>query len=173
MITSNINWEAVAAIAESLGALGVIASLIFVGLQVRADAKARRAQTVHQQAEAHSRILADVANNGELAEILARDSRDPSLLDEVEQIRFINILGNLFRVYENSFLQHKLGQLDAAVWRGISVALDQTISLPGIADWWRRSPPGMFTPEFQSFIESKDSIPPSRLPVRNLLEIEK
>lgn len=42
----SVNWEIIAALAESLSALAVMASLIYVGVQVRGDRQARVAATI-------------------------------------------------------------------------------------------------------------------------------
>ena len=41
-----IDWEIIAALAETISALAVMASLIYVGVQVRGDRQARLAATV-------------------------------------------------------------------------------------------------------------------------------
>ena len=40
-----MNWDAIAAIAEGLGALGVIASLLYVAVQVRQNTRASRVES--------------------------------------------------------------------------------------------------------------------------------
>ena len=50
-----MNWEAIGAIGEFVGALGVITSLIYLAIQIRSDAAARRAETSHAQ----SRMLSE------------------------------------------------------------------------------------------------------------------
>ena len=43
-----MNWDAVGALAELVGATGVIASLIFVGFQVRGSIPSSRTRTWHR-----------------------------------------------------------------------------------------------------------------------------
>ena len=47
----SINWEIIAALAESLSALAVMASLIYVGVQVRGHRQARVAATIQGRQE--------------------------------------------------------------------------------------------------------------------------
>ena len=51
----SINWEIIAALAESLSALAVMASLIYVGVQVRGDRQARVAATIQARQEGRNK----------------------------------------------------------------------------------------------------------------------
>jgi hypothetical protein len=57
-----VNWDAVGAIAESLGALGVIATLVYLGAQIRQNTATVRAASRHDIADGYrtiNRLLLD------------------------------------------------------------------------------------------------------------------
>ena len=82
-----VNWEAIGAIGEVVGAAGVIASLLYLAVQIRGDARAKRATTVHQQSEAFRSFLKMIATDDELGSIYLRGLRDFESLDESASVR--------------------------------------------------------------------------------------
>ena len=64
-----MNWEAMGAIGEVVGAIGVMTSLLYLALQIRGDAKAKRASAVHDQTDAYRDFLKTMATDGELSAI--------------------------------------------------------------------------------------------------------
>ena len=66
----SVNWEIIAALAESLSALAVMASLIYVGVQVRGDRQARVAATIQARQEGTRDILLAQATSSELGSLL-------------------------------------------------------------------------------------------------------
>jgi len=149
-----INWDAVLAIAQIVGDILVFLSLVYVGIQIRDDARARRAQTTHQQAAAYTDLLCKLADNGELADIYARGVRDIDSLTENEIVRFIMFVSSVFRVYEDAYLQYKLGHLDAQVWLGMQDPLNRSISMPGLRACWRQQAT-MFSADFRALVETR------------------
>jgi len=150
----NVNWDAVAAIAETAGAVGVIGSLIFVGFQIRRDARARRAQTIHQQTEAYCNVIREFVTTSEIPELLFRGMHDFSALMPVETVRFMAHHVRMFRIFEDTYLQHKEGHLEARLWTGFEAPLDDILGYPGSRAFWRlRS--HWFSGEFQALVEAK------------------
>ena len=67
-----IDWDIIAAIAETMSALAVMASLIYVGVQVRGDRLARVAATVQARQEGTREILLAQATSPELGSLLGK-----------------------------------------------------------------------------------------------------
>ena len=81
---NNVNWDALGAIAETLGAIAVIATLIYLAVQIRQNSR------VTKDASAQSLLTVDsnahflFASNGDLASIYRRGTQDPNALDADE-----------------------------------------------------------------------------------------
>ncbi len=54
-----MNWEAIGAIAELLGATGVIGSLVYLATQIRQSREQMRQNTVALRAAAYQQLLSD------------------------------------------------------------------------------------------------------------------
>jgi hypothetical protein len=158
---SIVNWDAVLAIAQIVGDVGVFLSLIYVGLQIRGEARARRAQTVHQQTAAYNEILDTLAKSRELADIFSRGTRDIGSLDSVEAVQYQMFIGHMLRVFEDTYLQHKRGHLEQSVWQGLEVVIDSALATPGVRAVWQTDFSRMFSKEFRQLVESKLAATPA------------
>jgi hypothetical protein len=128
------NW---ADLSQIIGAGAVVASLIFVGVQLRQNTKAVRAQTSQAHALGYQQIIAGIAENGEVANIWRRGLADHDSLNGDERARFLAFTSTLFRFYESSQVQMRRGMLDAEHWHTIEQQVSDLLTQPGIQAWWR------------------------------------
>lgn len=164
---SQMNWEALGAVAELLGALGVVASLVFVGLQVRQNTRSMRASTYDSMVRSNGEWLAAVIADPALADGFEAAVEDWSGVKAEDRARVMYLLTQLFRHWENSFFQHRQGTLDAdlwATWEGIILSY---FHQPGIQEWWdvRRH---AYSLDFRTFLEA--SRPPETM-IRTTLQL--
>ena len=131
-----MNWEAVGAIGEILGAAGVIGSLVFVGWQLLQNTHALRTATSHSHMEIYTSLSVRIAENRELATLWSLGLTDLSSLDDVDRIRFISFASSAFRYYETSYVQHSKGNLDDELWYNVEKQLRDMTTAPGIRSWW-------------------------------------
>ena len=149
-----MNWEAIGAVGEVLGAAGVIISLLYLAVQIRGDARAKRAATTHAQSQANAGFASILATDPEVAELYLRGIHDFALLKGPDSVRFSALLIHMFRLYEDQFLQWTEGDLDSQVWRGFDAAIDDFCSMPGLQAWWKTRS-HWFSDRFQSLIDKK------------------
>jgi hypothetical protein len=74
--------------AQILGGVGVIASIVYVGIQIRNNARALRAATYQQLSVISLQGWHMMAHNGETTGIMLRGMDDFSALNRVEKARF-------------------------------------------------------------------------------------
>ena len=67
-----MNWEAVQAIAESIGAVGVIATLVYLAQQIRQNTSSLQAATVSRATELMSNTRRAFWSNPEVSDFVAR-----------------------------------------------------------------------------------------------------
>ena len=146
-----MDWEAIATIAEVVGAVGVIASLVYVGVQVRQSADSTRAATTAQTIDQSANSSQFLAQDKDSAALYFRGLDNPDTLDKDEKSQFFFILLNLFRRYENSEYQYRQGLLAEGSWVGLSGNIKLIIETPGFRWWWPRAEVG-FSPDFRKLI---------------------
>lgn len=149
-----MSLEQAAYLSQIIGVVAVLGSLIFVGLQIRQQTRATKAQM--QQAIASNwfaggQLLTDNAQ----AFTAGIASKDPSFSDlsDVDRMRFLTVIFGLFKHYENMFLQYKNGLVDAADWTPWSNHIQMYFHQPGVQSWWaiRKA---AFSPAFRAYLEA-------------------
>ncbi len=149
-----MNWAAIAAISEAVGAIGVVGSLLYVAIQIRSEARARQAATVHAQCEAYRAVLAMFAEDEGLARIHLRGIHDFSSLEGPDLIRFTSLFGLMFRVFEEAYFQRAERYFDVRVWKGYEGPIADLLAYPGVREWWR-SRAHWYNEEFREYIEAR------------------
>ena len=121
---------------EFIGAIAVIASLIYVAAQIKQNTNATRMAA----GQAHVDIWNDTASNlclsSELASIWHQGLKGVSKLDDGARVQFFAQLGLIFRYYESSHIEWQEGALDDRLWEGLRTTLADQLSHPGALQWW-------------------------------------
>jgi hypothetical protein len=147
-----MNWEAVGAIGEVVGAAGVIASLVYLAIQIRQNTRSVRRSSARQSSEKNAAALRSLADYSELfsGDFLGVDriaDMDPS-----ERTRFDMIFGMWMQAKEQDFADLRAGILEAEYAVPYQDYVCQVLSCPGGKQWWseRRS---WFSASFQREID--------------------
>ena len=95
-----MNWQAIGAVGEILGAIAVFVTLVYLALQIRQNTKVTNAGTSSYINDALARIHGAIRSNGEFADIWLRGCRDLDALSETDRVRFINHLLEMLNLAE-------------------------------------------------------------------------
>lgn len=136
-----MNWDAISAIGEVVGAIGVVASLFYVAYQVRQNTEQSKLNTKAVENSNSEAINAEsnslrmtVANNPELASIYIRGTSNPQSLNEEELFRFRLFMSagisNGQLVYES----HMSGV--GTQWKGMRTVTIRMLDSPGGRWFW-------------------------------------
>lgn len=151
-----MNLQDIASIAEILGAVGVIASLVFVGLQIRANTIATRAHIHEQVTQTYLAFLnSAISNPDAYAAGIQTTDDDFSKLSAGEKTFFFGTALGFFKHFELLYVQNRKGIMDRDIWEAWSVYIQMYFHQPGIQVWWK-SRRDVFTPEFREFLESSE-----------------
>jgi hypothetical protein len=157
-----VNWEAISAIGQLVGALAVVISLIYLARQVRSNAHATREAAMRSALDSINRHIQQITEHPDLAELRSRGFADFDSLQGADRTRFASLMHQLFRNAENIYYQHLQGHMDPRVWCGIEVVMREVNAQPGVQAWWR-SRSHWFDEEFAKFINQQQETakPPS------------
>ncbi len=149
-----MNWEAIGAIAEAVGAAGVIASLVYLGTQIRSNTRAAKA-TAYQQTLTGGRDinLAGIANSGLFETMVRRwGLTDQEEIDKTrERLYFEAITHN----WESQVYQHDQGMLEDHMWEARRARIrDIVVRNRNFPEWWSKSADRTtFTPRLRELID--------------------
>ncbi len=163
-----MNWDAVGAIAELLGAVAVVVSLVYLASQVRTGTRAMRTT----MRDAAFRSLQEwnyvVLGQPDLSWIYQRGLKDPTALDEMQSARFVNLMYSWFKLFENIYLHSREGSIDPEVWEHNKNIFAALVHQPGAKKYLehRRQ---VFDPTFVEMLEGLRA-PETVLPSGDLAE---
>ena len=127
-----MNWEAVGAGAELLGAVAVVVSLLYLATQVRESTRQARRDATRDLAARISDVSLAVATYPEIGDLLVQGLADPTQLTKGDQARFYGLMNSLFRGLEQQFLLRQEGALDDESWHAIERLTHDWAALPGV-----------------------------------------
>jgi len=105
--------------AEVIGVLGVIGSLIFVGLEVRQSSVATRASTNAAVADSYRELAVLMASSPQLARAAAAAANGLDTLSPEDQIVLLGFYRALFHSWSNLHRQEANGTLDQAIYESL------------------------------------------------------
>ena len=146
-----MNWEAISALGQIIGAIAVVISVIYLAVQVRSNARQTRLASMLSMSDAFNCWLQGLAGNPQIGELWYRGVRDFDSMQGADLPRFSALVDHLFRIYEDMYYQKLEGHLDPRVWRGFEAPMRDIIAYPGIQAWWH-SRSHWFSREFADFI---------------------
>jgi hypothetical protein len=155
-----MNWDAIGAIAELLGAVGVIATLAYLGIQIRQNTVSTRTSSYQAAIATTIEAIMRMGLDSDAARILTSGSADSATLSTEEQTRYAMLTSGIFRNFENIFYQHKQGAIDDLLWSGWSSRMRTTFAQPGVHVWWLEYRAG-FAKDFAAHLESAPAVAPS------------
>jgi len=138
------------ALRETIGFIGVVASLLFVGLQIRQTNAIARAQTRQALASEYREFWTAMAFGDHFDEI-----RGPALGGTDSRASIVQWVR--MRLLENVYHQFREGVIDESVFLGYGWAGDPEFRTQEFAEWWspRR---GRFDPGFVEEFESRQGL---------------
>ena len=127
-----VNWEAISAIGQLVGALAVVMSLIYLANEVRSNARATRLAARRSTLDAFNRLAQQLIERADLAELYGRGLDDYESLEGADQLRFGARMHQVFRNVEDVYYQDLEGHLDPRVWRGFEWVVREINAFPGV-----------------------------------------
>ena len=171
-----MSLEQIFYVSQSIAAVAVVASLLYLAQQVRQAERVQRATMQQGRADRASHGAMSVANS-DLAGVFRKAlAGDPALTRE-EFTQWMMICRALFLSGEDSFLQHEAGLLTESAFDSYVAGIKFYMSSPGMRAAWKVSE-SQFGSDFRDFVNSvlaKTPIAPTADAYsewRELLELE-
>ena len=141
------NWRG---LAEVLGIVSVVGSLIFVALEIRQNTAAVRSATIQAISEQSYDNGITLAENAELRAAIRAAQTNSLTDDQREQLDYL--LGATLRLQQNRYLQSRLGILDEETL--LEIGTQEAYRNAYFADYWRRNR-AVYSEGFREYIERR------------------
>lgn len=149
-----MNWEAIAALGEVAGALGVIASLLYLSRQIGHNTKQMRIAT-HAETTRDFRTFTRQTLSGGYSKVLSEGLEDYESLDPQGKLDFAFLMFDMFKSFETTHYHYLHGSMGEDSWLSWRRLLTSYCVAPGARHYWevRRD---IFTTEFRELVDSLD-----------------
>ncbi|MEH6587077.1 MAG: hypothetical protein V7720_10970 [Halioglobus sp.] len=146
-----INWDAIGAIGDFLGSIGVLISLIYLAGQMRQGAAETRDASVQSVMQLAIQFRAE-SYRGELVDIRLKAAKaEPLSLEET--LKFEGYLSALFELNELAFVQYQKNKLDPEYFEAWERRTAAAMRVPAIKQFWHKTRTG-YRASFVTYIDS-------------------
>ena len=158
-----MDLQTLAALGEFIGGIGgfvaaiaVVASLIFVGAQIRASNRQASVDSYSTITSLWTNFTNTTASNDESWTIFYQGIREYDSLSDKDRSRFNFMIGMYFGIQDTIMVHEHLG-----VWKNPDTyqrALDESyriFKMPGVQSWWKQHRGRMFAPRVEEYLVNR------------------
>jgi hypothetical protein len=142
-----------ASVGSVISGLAVLASLIFVGFQLRQNTQAIRATASQAHSQNWHQITLPAVESESFARVLRLGLDGIENLTDDERVRFYAFAGTTLRFFEGARLQWLHGQLDEEHWHNVVNSAIDFAASSGFKTYWAERHHWL-SPQFQKWYES-------------------
>jgi len=129
----------IALVADIVQAVAVVATLMFVGVQVRYSTRIARMTAAQTSAQLLAENLGRVTDSPELAELLSGERGTLEDFSDAERLRVSNFVAAGFRHLEVLHAHRRYDIYEEELWQGAAGRLQRMLANPRIREWWEEN----------------------------------
>ena len=150
-----MSFEQISYLAQIVASIGVVVSLIFVGLQIKQNTRALQRTEHNSTMEQWTVIRQAIAQNRDIAKLMTAGLRGETPLDAADQLRLEQMLQEnawaSFHIWDRT----QRGIFPKGTFEATTGALLSTLlKTPGGENWWRHAKHIGFHPGFVSDVDA-------------------
>ena len=153
-----MNWDTISAIGETIGAVAVVISLLYLAVQIRQNTNHIKSSIAATELSAFERNIASGNRmreffllNPELLELYMKGRESYTNLDTAGKIKFDMIVRNIFSEIQGAYIRQLSIEHDPDGFLGLEKVVDQTITCAGVQELLHRAEFD-WRPEFRNFV---------------------
>ena len=149
-----MNWEAISAIGELVGAIAVIVTIGYLAIQIRQNTSALRAVATQGVTDEAASIYQTLCTDPELATIAVRGWNAIDELNNSETARFYAYNMMTLFYLQNWYFQTRDGHIEVDLLASWTRILQQMVTTQGFQRFWNDRKM-IFAPEFQRYVDDE------------------
>ena len=132
-----MDWNAVGAVGEILGAIAVFVTLIYLATQIRQNSKSLKAQT-RSEITSNTNFLLQALMDDPIGEVFEKISAGDVLTDS-ERRKLSVFMRWQYRNAENVSYQYRMGNFDADEFQGYQHFFLKSFKQPHAKEFWEQN----------------------------------
>ena len=137
---------------ELIGGIAVVASVIYLTIQIRHGISGYRSQTILETTNHFSNLQLEIAKSDLLLQAWSKAERGDAL-EPLEARRVINIVSSYLIGFENMHAQASQGMMDQEAYDSRRVVIASLMAITGVWAWWQQLGRHQFLPAFAADVE--------------------
>ena len=133
-----MNWDAIGTIAELLGTVAIVVTLIYLIKQIRQSTDTAQGTTFHSITRARNEYNLALASDPDLVDLLLRGNTDYRSLDRKDRFRYTVLIRGIFDMIQDNWIQYKKGLIPPEIWRQNEAGILDILATPGGKLYFKR-----------------------------------
>ena len=147
-----LTLEQIYYIGELIGVFAVVASLLYLAIQLRQNTKSIKLSTMHDNTSLWITVMNMHSHDQETTDLWYKGLYDYDNLTDKERTRFIIFQVVSMRLLNEQLFQWQQGALDKNVWYGTKATIDDMVQTPGFKAFWKIRQ-HQYSESFQAYIK--------------------
>jgi len=149
-----MNWDAIAAIGQVVGAVLVGVTLVYLAIQLRQNTSAMKSSTFLSVSTQMGSNMEIFATHADVAPLFIKAQAGLDALSATERVRFGFLMMMAFRRVETVVVQRHLGAIDPELTLGFERSAMSALRAPGTRQWWETAKGG-FSDLFATWVDQQ------------------
>jgi hypothetical protein len=131
-----MNWDAIGALGEIVGAMAVVATLLYLSREIRHNARSLSIAALRDTTAQWNQWSDMIASSPDLAEVVAKGNQSIASLTEAESLRY----GAYVQAFFDNVESYRVLVAEHEIYRDLEVLrsiVGRRIGIPGFWAWWK------------------------------------
>ena len=139
-------------LAEIVGGVAVVVSLVYLAVQVRQNTHSVRSATLQSNTALWNSIISSLGDPGSV-QAYAAGLTGKKDISPLTYTQFFLLCMRIFVAFEDQHFQFRQGILDEETYKGYERSIsEQFLAFPGFRIWWEQSK-DVFSPQFVEYLD--------------------
>lgn len=130
-----MNWSAIGAIGEILGAVAVVVTLLYLAIQIRQNSRAVQVSALRDTTAQWNHWSHLLVSSPDLAEIVCRGNRSFGDLSEADALRYGGFVQTFFDNAESYRTLIEVHKVDKDM-KVLETIVRRRLGIQGFSEWW-------------------------------------
>ena len=148
-----MNWEAIGAVGEVVGAVAVVVTLIYLTVQLRQNTQSAQNASWQSITRQLSDLDVTEAVDPELSTFFKIAEESPEDISPEQYWKFTRLAQPRLGAIEYAYLASKKGTIDDFFWEAIHPYTKHLMRKPGYRKFWMEFKADMYHPDFIEFVD--------------------
>ena len=131
-----MNWDAIGAIGEIVGALAVMLTLFYLARQIKQTNQNTEATVESQMSTWWSHANREILLSADMTEVIEAGLNDMQSLSDKDRRRFAWWIASMFYVFDNLYKQYEKGVLPESSWQMNEITIAGFMNNKSVVLWW-------------------------------------